>query len=317
MTGGSGFLGRNLIRSLKALGKTVVSLSRKPCNLSVPEMNKDLNDVTSDDLRSFGIEAIFHTAAKVGFTGSWSEFFRTNSLGTARLVREAIKAGVKYFVYTSSPSVVFDGSHIFGCDETLPYASKPGSYYARTKQLAEQAVLSQNHMPCVVLRPHLIFGPDDSSLLPAIIKGLKTGKLFRFCDEDFLADFTYIDDCVAAHIQALEFLIRSPSTQQRIFFISSGEPVGIWQFIETVAEELNLRLRKIPLPERLVLWLARLSELKIKILNSEVGLTRSIAEHLLRHHFFDISRARKLLKYNPEGRVLEKLRESLKAWSVC
>ncbi|MCS6894158.1 MAG: NAD-dependent epimerase/dehydratase family protein, partial [Deltaproteobacteria bacterium] len=223
VTGGSGFLGRNLIRALTKEKFEVISCSRTRSNEDVPQINCDINELSPWHLQD--TKMVIHCAAKVGFSGRYSDFYKVNCLGTQNLISSCLKAGVKYFIYISSPSVVFDGHHIVGGDETLPYATKPKSFYAATKAIAERMILSEKNLNSVILRPHLIFGPDDTNLLPAIIKALKSGKLFRWCEEDYLADFTYIEDCVDAILKTIGYICNSTDLQYKVFFVSSGQPV--------------------------------------------------------------------------------------------
>ncbi|MCS6962123.1 MAG: NAD-dependent epimerase/dehydratase family protein [Deltaproteobacteria bacterium] len=313
VTGGSGFIGRNLIKALLKDGFKVINLSRKRSGLDVIELNVDLRDIQADHLKRFQIEAVIHTASKVGFSGRFDDFYSTNVIGTKNLLDACAKIGVNKLIYTSSPIVVFDGDHIFGGDETLPYAIEPKSHYAKTKIEAEKLVLGLKNMSIAVLRPHLVFGPDDTNLIKSIVDALRTGKLFRFTEQDFLSDFTFVEDCVQAHLLALKCLLNK-NLSHRIFFISSGEPVGIWKFIEEIAFSLGLSLKTRVIPEKLLKVIGFFSEIKLALGISRLGLTRTLVEHLLRHHFFDIKRAKTVLNYDPSGEVLDKLKFSLRAW---
>lgn len=311
VTGGTGFIGSNLIKALLRAGYDVISLSRRRSGFEVKEIICDLSELPKNALRNLGIDCIVHTAARVGFSGGYASFYSSNVIGTNKLIEAAIEAGVENFVFTSSPSVVFDGDHIFYGDENLPYAKEPKSWYAKTKILAEKAVLCSG-LKCVILRPHLVFGPSDTNLLPSIITALKTKKLFKFTKEDFLVDFTFIDDCVDAHLRAIKYVATEYNPRFQIFFISSDNPVFIWQFIDKIAKFLNLSLPVFPIPELILKTFAVVQEIKMNFFPNSIGLTRTLIEHLLRHHFFDISRAKDILLYNPGGNVFEKLNFSLK-----
>src|SRR5690606_3588004 len=112
--------------------------------------------------------------------------------------------GVERLVYTSTPSVTFDGhDHINGGPD-LPYATKFKSHYQRTKSEAEKFVLTARDVRAVALRPHLIWGPGDPFILPGVIERQIAGKFARVGDGKNEIDLTYIDNAAHAHVLALD-----------------------------------------------------------------------------------------------------------------
>lgn len=90
-----------------------------------------------------GATCIIHTVAV--FPGAPREaHFKVNVRGTENALNVATMCGVSKFVFTSSASVVFDGSNQAGVDESAPYPKKPFDDYNETKGIAEQAVLAVN-----------------------------------------------------------------------------------------------------------------------------------------------------------------------------
>ena len=149
VTGGGGFLGKTLCTQLRAQGCEVVSVSRG----SYPELHDigvrtEQIDISRQDPKLIeifrGVDVVFHTAAHVAMWGKYDDFYRTNVTGTKNIITACREAGVKYLVYTSSPSVIADGSNLCGINESYPYPKKYHAYYPQTKALAEQEVLRAN-----------------------------------------------------------------------------------------------------------------------------------------------------------------------------
>ena len=111
-------------------------------------------------------------------------------------------------MYASSPSVVFAGTDLCGVDESVAYADHYDSPYSRTKALAEQVVLAANDcaLATAALRPHLIWGPGDPHLVPALVARARRGRLVRIGRGPFRIDVTYIDSAAEAHALAVERL---------------------------------------------------------------------------------------------------------------
>src|SRR5207249_2835110 len=118
-----------------------------------------------------GCDIVFHVAARAGLGGRWLDYYRANVVGTRNVVRACRDQGVGRLVYTSSPSVVFDGHDMAGINESVPYPPRHDAHYPRSKAIAERHVLEANgtDLATVALRPHLIWGPGDNHLVPRIL----------------------------------------------------------------------------------------------------------------------------------------------------
>ena len=195
VTGGSGFLGRYLVEQLVARGETIRVFCRsEPECLSLPGVTwirGDVRDVEAVTRVCRDISTVFHCAAVPGIWGPWSLYESINTQGTRNLLAAAAAAGAARFVYTSSPSVIFDGSDMIDVDESRRYPDRFLCGYPRSKALAEAAVLAangQDDLTTVALRPHLIWGPRDNHLLPRMIQRARRGRLRRVGDGDQTRD---------------------------------------------------------------------------------------------------------------------------------
>ncbi|MEE4177063.1 MAG: NAD-dependent epimerase/dehydratase family protein [Bacteroides sp.] len=307
VTGGGGFVGKALVCRLVDLGHEVFSFSRRIYpehqTWGVRDFQGDLTRATEVENACQSMEAVFHVGAKVGIWGTYEEFFRVNVLGTQHVINACIKHKVRKLIYTSSASVVFDGSDIEGGNESLSYPARPVSNYTSTKAQAEQLVINANSesLKTIALRPHLIWGPGDTQLVPKIIQRARSGRLRKPGRKDHLIDTTFIDNFIDAQILAFEKLSINPVLGGRAFFITNGEPVYIWDFINSVIQASGLPTIQKTVPKSLALLLAIVLEKTHQVLRlkKEPYLTRFVIDELCTHHWFDISAAKRDLDYIP------------------
>jgi nucleoside-diphosphate-sugar epimerase len=308
VTGGAGFLGRYVVAGLIREGHSAVACQRG----AAPDLEAAGVEVRrcaltdGEALRAAleGCDAVIHTAAKAGVWGPRHEYFTTNLDGTRVLLEAMRHAGVRDLVHCSTPSVVFRGAPFEGADESLPYGRDWLCHYAESKALAEQAALEwgrAGHGRVIALRPHLIWGPGDPHLLPRVIERSRAGRLRIIGDGANRVDITRVENAAAAHLLALQALNR-PTAINRPYFISQGEPVVLWDWINDLLQRLGIA----PLRKRVSLsaayrvgavceWLWRLAR------RGDVPpMTRFVAVELAKSHWFSIEAARRELGYRPE-----------------
>ena len=254
--------------------------------------------------------------------GEWTRFFTQQQKSVSGLYRgfsqgecrrtQAIINGCRDFevsklVYTSTPSVTFNGQSLSGADESLPYGSDIPSPYPATKAIAEKAVLMAHGQPSgylktVALRPHLIWGPGDANLIPRVIDRARKGRLRIVGDGSNRVDLTYIENVVDAHLWAeasLDNTTNSPGG--KAYFISNDEPVSLWQWINELLETQGIPHIEKKMNFQRAMRIGLLIETVWKILNlqSEPPMTRFLASELAKDHWFDISAAKRDLAYQP------------------
>ena len=323
ITGGGGFIGFALACELVKRGFKVTSFSRNDYpflqEMGINTKKGDLSDANSVLKACENMDIIFHVAAKAGVSGHYRDYFKTNVTGTSNIIHACKMNKIKYLVYTSSASVVFDGSDIEGSDESLPYPAFPLSYYTGTKALAEELILKANSpaLRTLALRPHLVYGPGDNHLFPRIISRAKTGKLRRIGNCINKVDVTYIENVVMAHINAARTMINNPSVTGEAYFITNGEPVLLWDFLDMILQASGLEPLKKKVPVPAAILISHISEVFQKIFpNEKETLTPFIVGELTRSHWFDISKARRLLNYDPEISNLEGLKKMEKSVTI-
>jgi nucleoside-diphosphate-sugar epimerase len=322
VTGAGGFLGRYIAEMLAARGDAVRSLARGSypflAELGVEQIAGDLRDASAVERATAGAEVVFHTAAIAGIGGRWADFHAINTLGTQHVVEACRRHRVRRLVYTSSPSVTFDGRDQCGVDESAPYPASFLAHYPRSKALAEQQVLAANNgedlLTCA-LRPHLIWGPRDQHLIPRLLDRARQGKLRIVGNGENRVDMIYVENAAVAHLQAADALRPGAAICGRAYFLSQGEPVNCWDWINEI-----LALAELPPVTRRISYRAAYAagamlEAAYWLLGhaDEPRMTRFLAAQLATSHWFDISRAREDFGYQPQVSTAAGM-QRLKAW---
>ena len=308
VTGAGGFLGLYVAEQLVARGDRVRAFCRGDYPqlraLGVEAVRGDLRDRVATVAACEGIDVVYHTAGVAGIWGPWDHYHGINTLGTEHVVAGCRRHGVLHLVYTSSPSVTFDANDQSGVDESAPYPDRWLCHYPHTKALAERHVLAANEpggLNTCSLRPHLIWGPRDAHLIPRLLARARSGKLRRVGDGTNLVDTIYVENAAAAHLAAADALADGKPLGGRAYFISQGEPVNCWQWIDDV-----LQLAGLPPIERSIsfsaAWrLGAVMETAYRLLGlrNEPRMTRFLAAQLAKSHYFDISAARRDFGFAP------------------
>jgi nucleoside-diphosphate-sugar epimerase len=316
VTGGGGFLGGAIVRRQGQRGDSVRSFSRgrypELDARDVEQVQGDLADAGAVARAVRGCELVFHVAARAGISGRYDHFYRANVTGTENVIAACRAHKVDRLVYTSSPSVVFDGKDMEGVDESVPYPLTHDAHYPATKALAERAVLMANGpaLATVALRPHLIWGPGDNHLVPRILARGRSGRLRRIGRADKRIDSIYVDNAADAHLLAADRLRPGSPIAGRAYFLSNGEPLPTRELINRILACGGVA----PVTRSVPVWLAvtagAVCEFAYAKLRPDVEppMTRFLARELATAHWFDISAARRELGFNPAVSIDEGLR---------
>jgi nucleoside-diphosphate-sugar epimerase len=251
--------------------------------------------------------------------GAYEEFFATNVVGTRNIISACHAAGVQNLVFTSSPSVIHDCTDLVGVDESYPYPKHFDAFYPQTKAQAEQEVLAASNgttFKTVALRPHLIWGPNDTNLIPTILERARAGRLTRIGAGENIIDVTFIDDCVDAHLLAMAALEEERTAVfGKAYFITQGDPVNMWQWIDDVLRANGLAPVSRSISKGFATALAGIMEavargLQLFGMRTTPLLTRFLVSEMSTHHYFSIEGARRALGYAPTRTVEERMRET-------
>jgi nucleoside-diphosphate-sugar epimerase len=321
VTGGGGFLGTAVIKLLRQRGLTVRSLSRHDYphlgELGVEQVQADIADPGRVVRAVEGCDTVFHTAAKAGIWGLEREYHQTNVQGTRNVINACRAAGARQIIFTSSPSVVFNGRDLEGVDETAPYSGRFEAAYPRTKAISERMILESNsgELATIALRPHLIWGPGDNNLLPRIIARARAGQLRRIGRRNPLIDPIYIENAAEAHLLAAERLEPGSPISGKTYFITQGETIPLWDMIDRLLNAAKVGPVRRSISRPLALAAAGLLEAAYRLSGrrDEPPMTRFLARQLSTTHWFRIDAARRDLNYEPRVSIAEGL-QRLERW---
>jgi nucleoside-diphosphate-sugar epimerase len=325
VTGCGGFLGSEIVRQLISRGDDVIGVSRSRYpELAASGMQHRQGDLTD---RRFAVgvirdvDAVVHTAAIAGVWGRWDDYYRINVIGTRHVIGACQTASIRTLVFTSSPSVTFDGQDQRGVDESVPYASRWLCHYPHTKALAERAVLGA-HRPgrlhTAALRPHLIWGEQDPHILPRLVHKARTGRLRIVGEGNNRVDTVHVTNAAAAHLDAIEALAADPAAAGgRAYFIAQDEPVDCWGWIAEICRLAGVEPPHQRIGYRTAYGLGAALEVVYRATRrrSEPPMTRFVAAQLARDHYFDITSARDRLGFRVRTSMADGLRRLAERWA--
>ena len=314
VTGASSLIGRHTVEQLIARGDEVTALQRRPSGTDAREVLGAITERDAVARACDGQDAVVHLAAKVGVTGPWSEYEHTNVTGTELLVDAARRAGVISFVHVSSPSVAHAGTALVGAGAEPADPASTRGHYATSKAIAEQSALaaSDDVMPIVAIRPHLVWGPGDTQLVGRIVERARQGRLALVGSGTALIDTTYIDNAADALVAAID---RAPQLGGRAFVVSNGEPRTVAELVARMVAAAGLDVR----PRHLPVAVAKGGGSIVERIWDRTGrtddppMTSFLAEQLSTAHWFDQRETREALGWAPRVTLAEGF-ERLAAW---
>jgi len=315
VTGGSGFVGANLVTELLDRGHHVRSFDRAPSPLAahprLEVVTGDICDAETVAKAVDGIDTVFHTAAIIDLMGGASvtdeyrqRSFAVNVDGTKNLVHAAQAAGVKRFVYTASNSVVMGGQRISGGDETLPYTERFNDLYTETKVVAERFVLAQNGIDGLLtcsIRPSGIWGRGDQTMFRKVFESVLAGHVKVLVGgKNVKLDNSYVHNLIHGFILAAQHLVPGGTAPGQAYFINDGEPVNMFEFSRPVVEACGRPYPNLRVPGRLVYF----AMMVWQWFHFRFGIPKPMieplgVERLYLDNYFSIAKAKRDLGYQP------------------
>jgi len=300
VTGGTGFIGINLIKLLLEKNWSVTALHRKSSDLTylgqLP-LERRIGSVT--DFESLceaftdDVDVVFHLA---GDTGLWAQNNETqteiNVNGTKEMLEAALKFNVKHFIYTSSASVWGEmcGKHIH--EELHKKGGESWVNYEKTKWLAEQEVLkyADSPMKVVILNPTAVTGPYDLNNWGKLFIGLKKGELPGI--PDGILSVTHVKDVADAHISAVE------KGENASNYILSGEDCHLSTLIKEASKIISIERIPPSVPDFVLKTAARIQCFLSHFTGSKPNLTPELIKIMTRKNLtYSSDKAKKTLGY--------------------
>lgn len=305
VTGGSGFIGRNLVRRLADRGDTVHALARSDAaartvrSAGAEPVRGDLDAVEAMAAGMADCSVAFHAAAKTDEWGTREAYERVNVAGTEHVIEAARRAGIDRLVHVSTEAVIVDGSARRMVDETVPIPDSPVTLYAETKARAEELVSAANGsaLRTVAVRPPTVWGPDDTSFAAAFAAGVEAGRFAWINGGRYPMSTGHVDNVVEGLLLAAE----ADGVGGEAFFVTDGEPIEFRRFLTAVLEAHGLTPddRSIPRPVAKGLAAAAEGLWRRLGLGGTPPITRTYVYLFGMPMTYDDSKARDRLGYEP------------------
>ncbi len=300
VTGASGMFGKAVARALLERGDEVTVFQRSPSTLDCPEILGDITDRAAVSAATTGVDSIVHLAARVSPVGSQRDFDEVNVGGSANLIAAARRSGVTRLVNISSPSVAYVGAAQVGATAAPAEPRRARNRYARSKAKAEILMLQADRpdLAVVSIRPHLVWGPDDTQLVERIVQRALAGRLRLVGSGAALVDTTYVDNAADAVVAAIDHAERAHG---RALVVSNGEPRPVAELLRSLcsAAGVDPPTRHIPLVLTRAMGAAAELVWDGLGLESDPPMTRFLAEQLGTAHWFDQRTTREVLHWVP------------------
>jgi nucleoside-diphosphate-sugar epimerase len=306
VTGGSGFIGGRLIERLCRDGYAVRGLARSERAAErirvrgAQPVAGDLDDRAAMRAGAEGCELTFHAAAALGDWGRREDFERGNVQGTRNALAASMQAGVRRFVHVGTEAALLAGEPLVDVDESAPLRSDSRALYSSTKAIAEQLVVAANRegFETVVVRPRFVWGRGDTTLLPAMVELVRSGRFAWIGGGRHRTSTTHVDNAVEGLV-----LGATRGKPGHAYFVTDGDPVVFRDFVTELLETQGVKApeRDIPSPIAHLLAIAGESAWQALPLPGRPPLTRLAYWISSQECTIRIDKAREQLDYQPRA----------------
>ena len=304
VTGGSGYVGRNILRGLIDAGHRVRALARSDASadvvakLGAEPILGDLANIEALRTGMSGASWLIHAAADTDHGMATSTQEKANLDGTRNVYAAAKQAGVQRALHLSSEAVLLSGEPLKNADETTPMPDQPAGGYSKTKAESERIALAHggDGLDVIVLRPRFVWGRDDTTALPQLIDAARTGKLSWIGGGHYRMSTTHIANAVHGVMLALE---RGRAGE--VYFVSDGEPVEFRGFITKLLATRGVEAPSREIPRWLVAAVIRIGDALARLTGGALHGPMSWQEYAVLgvEVTLDIGKAQNELGYSP------------------
>jgi nucleoside-diphosphate-sugar epimerase len=289
VTGASGFIGGAVATALADADHEVVGFGRRADGWRHPAGRYRVWDITTGPLRGdrdFG--AVVHAAALADDWARIAEAMRVNRDGTRQVVRSFPTARI---VHLSTSSVYDAFTPTIEANEAVPVARRFLSSYSASKTVAELELVG---VDAAILRPHAVYGPGDTTLLPRLLAAVRRGRLVLPEGAEVLHSLTHIDNLVLAVLRALD-----PASPRGTFNIADDTPVLLSVVLREFLGRRGVPARLVSLPYGAAFGLAGALERAARVTGRRPRMTRYAVSQLGLERTLDLTAARERLDYRP------------------
>jgi nucleoside-diphosphate-sugar epimerase len=318
VTGGTGFIGGHVVSALRARGDDVTCLVRSPekgqqltalgCELA----EGDLADDSAIRSGMRGADAVIHGAAvyEVGIPKSeHTAMYEANVLGTELVLRAALEEKIPKTVYISTVGA-FGNTHGQVVDETYEHQGDGHtSYYEETKVQAHriaQRMIKDDGLPCVIVQPGGVYGPEDHSALGTQMKQFLAGRMPMIAFPDLGMNMVHVDDVATGVLLALD------KGEIGEAYVLGGQITTMRELIETLAKVTDRKAPKRAMPTPLLKALTPIGPVVGKVMGQPPNLSELISSADGVTFWAKHDKAIEKLGYQPRG-LEDGLRDMLAA----
>jgi nucleoside-diphosphate-sugar epimerase len=304
VTGGSGYIGRNILRELTGAGHRVTALARSSASadvvtsLGAEPVLGDLSDTEALREGMSNAAYLVHAAADTGHGLASLAQERANLQGTRNVYTEASRAGVSRALHISTEAVLLSGRPLKNADETTPFPKSPAGGYSKTKADAERIALAHSggSLEVVVVRPRFVWGRDDTTALPQLIEAARSGKLSWIGGGRYPMSTTHIANAVHGMMLALE-----SGRAGEVYFVTDGEPVEFRDFITKLLATQGVEAPSREIPRWLVEPVVRMGDFLGRVTGGSIRGPMSWQEYAVLGVAvtLNIDKARREIGYSP------------------
>ena len=268
----------------------------------------DLDDAESMRAGAEGADVTFHAAAHLGEWGTREEFERANVQGTRNALDASRTAGVRRFVHVGTEAGLMAGDPLVNVNEDAPLRPDSKALYSATKAQAEQVVRDANGdgLETVVVRPRLVWGKGDTTILPGLVHAVKKGRFAWIGGGQHRTSTTHVDNVIHGLLLGAE-----RGHPGGVYFVTDGEPVVFRDFVTELLGTQGVEPGDRNMPAPLAHAVASAGEglWRTLRLGGQPPVTRLAYWLSAQECTIDISRARNELGYEPVRSIPEGMQE--------
>ena len=312
VTGATGFTGSHLVRRLVAGGTQVTAFARASsrtkelAELGVEVRTVDIRDRTAVARHMEPFHQVYHIAAAFRTQhADMKEFRRVNAEATGHLLEAAQEQGVRRFVHCSTVGVQ---GEIENPPATEEHPFRPGDPYQATKlegEILAQEAMEDGSMEVTVVRPVGIYGPGDLRFLK-LFRPIARRRFVMIGSGEALYHLTYVDDLVDGILLAGEH----PEARSEVFTLGGARYTTLNELTRLIAEALEVPPPRLRIPYAPVHLASVICDRVFRSVGLSPPLYPRRVEFFSKDRAFDISKARRLLGYEPRVGLQEGLRRT-------
>lgn len=275
VTGGSGFLGKNIVKEFLDQDSVVKVTEMRVLDQKQFSGNPDERiKFIQGDIRNYelvskaceGVDVVIHSAAIIDWgVRPTEEIMSVNVGGTENVIKACQKNKVSNLVYTSSLDAVYRGKPLRNIDESLDYPEQHQTSYCESKYLSERKVVEANEkkLKTCVLRPSDIYGEEDPYHIGSLIDMARTGFYIRLGNGKSRCQHVYVGNMAYAHVLAAKALLENnQAVMGKFYFITDSPGTNFFKFFDQIIMGIGYTFwpKNLWLPKWIAYPLASLSE---------------------------------------------------------